>query len=185
MPNIFLASGSPRRRELMHLITDDFNVVSSHADETLPDGIDPYEAPKYLSAIKAAAAAINFSDDIVIGCDTVVICDGKILGKPASHDDAKNMLRTLSGRTHEVVTGCTIIYRGVTHTFSEITEVEFYKLTEQEIDDYIVTGEPSDKAGSYGIQGKGALFVKGIKGDYYNVVGLPIALLSRKLKELL
>lgn len=180
-----LASGSPRRRELMHYITDDFEVCISDADETLPDNILPYEAAQYLSAIKAESAAKQYPDDIVIGCDTVVLIDGKILGKPSSDDDAENILRTLSGRTHEVVTGCTIICGGTAHTFSETTAVEFYKLSDREIDDYIATGEPSDKAGAYGIQGKGALFVKGINGDYYNVVGLPIAALSRKLKEII
>lgn len=185
MLNIFLASGSPRRRELMHFITDNFEVCASDADETLPNDIAPHEAPEYLSEIKAAAAAKNHPDDVVIGCDTVVLIDGKILGKPSSDDDARIILRTLSGRTHEVVTGCTIIYKGTAHTFSETTLVEFYNLSEQEIDDYIATGEPSDKAGAYGIQGKGSLFVKSIKGDYYNVVGLPIASLSRKLKEII
>lgn len=182
---IYLASGSPRRRELMHYITDDFEVCTSDADETLPKGIDPYEAAQYLSAKKAAAAAKNYPNDIVIGCDTVVLIDGKILGKPSSDDDACNMLRTLSGRTHDVVTGCTVICNGTAYAFSETTAVHFYYLSEQEIEDYIATGEPSDKAGAYGIQGKGALFVKSINGDYYNVVGLPIAALSRKLKEVI
>ncbi|MGN0629738.1 MAG: Maf family protein, partial [Ruminococcus sp.] len=157
----------------------------SDADETLPDSIAHYEAAQYLSVKKAEAAAKKYPDDIVIGCDTVVLIDGKILGKPSSDDDARNILLTLSGRTHEVVTGCTILCRGTAHTFSETTAVGFYELSDREIDDYIATGESSDKAGAYGIQGKGALFVRKINGDYYNVVGLPIAALSRKLKEIL
>ncbi|MBQ8687644.1 MAG: septum formation inhibitor Maf [Ruminococcus sp.] len=179
-----LASGSPRRKELMHYITDDFIIRTSDADETLPEGIAPYEASAHLAGLKAAAVAAEHADALVIGCDTTVILDGKILGKPLDAADAKHMLQTLSGRTHEVVTGVALICKGKMHTFSETTRVTFYPLTDAEIDAYLATGEPFDKAGSYGIQGKGALFVKGIEGDYYNVVGLPIAALSRKLKEM-
>lgn len=182
---IVLASGSPRRRELMNYITEDFSVCTSNADENLPGGIDPFEAAEYLAVQKARAVAAEHPDDIVIGCDTIVIVDGRILGKPASEDDARNMLRTLSGRTHDVVTGCAVVYGGETQFFSEKTGVSFYDLSEEEIEEYLATGEPFDKAGGYGIQGRGALFVSGINGDYYNVVGLPIAALSRKLKEII
>lgn len=182
---IVLASGSPRRRELMNYITEDFIVCTSNAEENLPYGIDPFKAVEYLAVQKASAAATERPDDIVIGCDTIVIVDGKILGKPSGEEDARNMLRTLSGRTHDVVTGCAVGYGGEIHSFSEKTGVSFYALSEEEIEEYLATGESFDKAGGYGIQGKGALFVSGIKGDYYNVVGLPIAALSRKLREII
>lgn len=181
---IILASGSPRRRELMHYITDDFEVCTSNADETIPKTIDPYKAAEHLSVQKALAVAAEHSGDIVIGCDTVVIQNKKIMGKPKDNDDARSMLHLLSDRVHDVITGCAIIYKEKIHSFSEKTSVHFYKLSDKEIDSYINTGEPLDKAGSYGIQGKGALFIKGIEGDYYNVVGLPIAALSRKLNEI-
>lgn len=182
---IVLASGSPRRRELMNYITEDFIVCTSNAEENLPYGIDPFKAAEYLAVQKASAAATERPDDIVIGCDTIVIVDGKILGKPSGEEDARNMLRTLSGRTHDVVTGCAVACGGEIQSFSEKTGVSFYALSEEEIEEYLATGEPFDKAGGYGIQGKGALFVSGIKGDYYNVVGLPIAALSRKLREII
>lgn len=181
---LILASGSPRRKELMHYITDDFIICTSNADETIPEGTAPHDASAYLALQKAQAVAVDYRDALVIGCDTTVLLDGQILGKPTDADDAKCMLQTLSGRTHEVVTGVALIFEGHTHTFSEITRVTFYPLTKQEIENYLATGEPFDKAGSYGIQGKGALFVQGIEGDYYNVVGLPIAALSRELKKM-
>lgn len=184
MMELILASGSPRRKELMHYITDNFMIRTSDADETLPQGIAPHEAAACLAERKAAAVAAAYTDALVIGCDTTVILDGKILGKPLDAADAKSMLQTLSGRTHEVVTGVALICEGAVRTFSETTRVTFYPLSDAEIDAYLATDEPFDKAGSYGIQGKGALFVQGIEGDYYNVVGLPIAALSRQLKEM-
>lgn len=182
---IILASGSPRRRELMHYITDNFEVCTSNAEEILPEDIDPYKAPEFLSAQKAMAVAAEHTDDIVIGCDTVVILDGKIMGKPKSADDAYNMLSSLANRKHDVITGCTIILEGKKYSFSEKTGVIFYDISDNEIKEYISTGEPFDKAGGYGIQGKAALFIKGIEGDYYNVMGLPIASLSRKLNSII
>ncbi len=181
---LILASGSPRRRELMHLITDDFTVKTTDADETLPADIDPEKAAEYLAVQKAKAAAQLYPEDTIIGCDTTVIHDGMILGKPADRADAENMLSSLSGCTHEVITGTAIISGGSIISFSETTEVEFHSLSDSEIQSYLDTDEPYDKAGSYGIQGKGSLFIKGIKGDYFNVVGLPVASLYRKLKEI-
>lgn len=181
---LILASGSPRRRELMHLITDDFTVKTTDADETLPADIDPAKAAEFLAVQKAKAAAELYPEDTVIGCDTTVIHDGRILGKPADRADAEKMLKALSGCTHQVITGAAIISGGRVFSFSETTQVEFYPLTDSEIQSYLDTDEPYDKAGSYGIQGKGSLFIKGIKGDYFNVVGLPVALLYRKLKEI-
>ncbi|MBQ8514445.1 MAG: septum formation inhibitor Maf [Ruminococcus sp.] len=181
---LILASGSPRRKELMHYITDDFIIRTSDADEVIPEGTAPHEASADLALQKAQAVAAQYPGALVIGCDTTVLLDGQILGKPLDADDARRMLKALSGRTHEVVTGVALIAGGKTRTFSEITRVTFYPLTEEEIDGYLATGEPFDKAGSYGIQGKGALFVQGLEGDYYNVVGLPIAALSRELKKM-
>ena len=185
MQSIILASKSPRRQELLHHITDDFEVIVSDADEVLPEGISPEEAPVYLSRIKARAVADSHPDRIIIGADTVVILDGKVLGKPRDKNDAIRMLRTLSDRIHTVVTGCSIIKGDRICSFGDSTRVEFYPLTDREIEDYIASGEPFDKAGAYGIQGKGSLLVKGIEGDFFNVMGLPVGKLHRELKAFL
>lgn len=185
MQSIILASKSPRRQELIRNITDDFEVIVSEADETLPEGIAPEEAPVYLASVKARAVAAEHPDRTVIGADTVVILDDTVLGKPRDKDDAFRMLRALSGRIHTVVTGCCIIRGGRERAFGERTQVEFYPLSDSEIEDYIASGEPFDKAGSYGIQGNGCLFVKGIVGDFFNVMGLPVAELNRELREFL
>ncbi len=184
MKKIVLASASPRRRELIKYISDDVLCVPSGEDETLPDGIGASETAQFLALLKAKSVAKDYPDSIVIGCDTVVILDDEILSKPSSREDAYNKLRTLSGRKHKVITGCAVIESGKENTFREETLVEFYTLTDKEIWDYIDTGSPMDKAGAYGIQDKGSLFVKGIEGDYFNVVGLPVARLYRELKDL-
>lgn len=177
---IILASQSPRRQELLKLITSDFEIKVSNVDETLPDKITPKEAVMYLSKIKAEPFAD--SNDIVIGADTVVALDGKILGKPKSEENAKEMLRFLSGRTHSVFTGVTLASDKKTKTFAVETKVKFFELTNEEIDAYIKTKEPFDKAGAYGIQGYGSLLVEKIDGDYFNVMGLPVSTLARELK---
>lgn len=178
---IILASKSPRRRELLRLITPDFTVDSADADETLPDGIAPHEAVMRLSQIKAQPFAE--SGATVIGADTVVAIDGEILGKPKDSADAFNMLKKLSGREHSVFTGVTILRGGGQKTFYVQTKVKFYDLTDEEINEYIATGEPFDKAGAYGIQSKGSLLVEKIDGDYFNVVGLPVSRLARELSQ--
>lgn len=185
MQKIILASQSPRRQELIRHITDDFEVIVSPVEEILPDGITPEEAPVYLAALKAGAVAEQHPDRTVIGADTVVILDGQILGKPRDRDDAVRMLRLLSGQIHTVVTGCCLIGGGRERRFSQRTQVEFYPLTEREIAEYVATGEPMDKAGAYGIQERGSLLVRGIVGDYFNVMGLPIGLLNRELRDFL
>ena len=185
MQTIILASQSPRRQELIRHITDDFEVIVSPVEEILPEGIAPEDAPVYLAALKAGAVASTHPDRIVIGADTVVIHDGEIMGKPRDREDAARMLRLLSGSVHTVVTGCCIIQSGRQRRFSQRTEVRFYELTDREIADYIATGEPMDKAGAYGIQEKGSLFVEGIAGDYFNVMGLPVARLNRELNAML
>lgn len=177
---IILASKSPRRRELLSLITEDFEIMSADVDESLDEGISPEEAVMYLSKIKAEP--FKHSGKTVIGADTVVAVGKKILGKPESNEQAFEMLKSLSGRVHSVFTGVTILNGERSKTFYCKTDVEFYDLTDEEIISYIKTGECSDKAGAYGIQGKGALLVKGLNGDYFNVVGLPISILNRELK---
>ena len=177
---IILASKSPRRKELLSLITEDFEIKSAQVDETLPCAMTPKKAVEYLSQIKAQP--FENGVDTIIGADTVVCVDDLILGKPKNRDDAFNMLRLLSGRYHSVFTGVTVIRGNDAVTFSSETKVKFFELSDDEINNYIDTKECFDKAGAYGIQGKGALFVERIEGDYFNVVGLPINLLGRLLK---
>lgn len=176
---LILASKSPRRRELLSLITPDFKIMTADVDEALPDGIKPDEAVKYLSKIKAQP--FDNGADTIIGADTVVAVDGKILGKPPSRADAFNMLTMLSGKWHSVFTGVTVIAPDYTKTVCVETRVKFYALSDDEINAYLDTDEPYDKAGAYGIQGKGSLLVEKIDGDYFNVVGLPVSTLNRLL----
>lgn len=176
---LILASKSPRRRELLSLITTDFEIKSADVDETLPEGISPQEAVLHLSKIKAEP--FNNGIDTIIGADTVVAVDGKILGKPADRQQAAEMLKSLSGKYHSVFTGVTVIKPEQSVTFSVETKVKFFDLSDEEIYSYIATGECDDKAGAYGIQGKGSLLVEKIDGDYFNVVGLPISKLNKYL----
>lgn len=178
-----LASQSPRRRELLGIVTDTFEVEPSNVLEILPDGLESVKGPEYLAKIKAEDIAKIHPNDIVIGADTSVFLGDKVLGKPKDREDAFNMLKALSGNTHTVITGCAIIKGDKTDSFSVISEVEFFPLSDNEINAYLDTDEPYDKAGSYGIQAKGALFVKEIRGDYFNIVGLPIGELNRHLKN--
>lgn len=180
---MILASASPRRRELMKYITDDFTAVSLDCDESLPDTVSPMEASEYLANLKASAAAEKYPDCIVIGCDTTVILGDSILGKPKDRAQCIRDISALSGHTHQVVTGCAIVCNGKTVSFSEITDVTFRKLTESEIIAYADTDEPYDKAGGYGIQGKGSELIESINGDFFNVVGLPVARLFNELKK--
>lgn len=181
---LILASASPRRQELIALISDNVLCKPSGVDEIIPDCLAASEIPLCLATQKAEEVAKNFPLDLVIGCDTGVILDGEILGKPKDKDDARRMISALSGRVHQVITGCCLFYKGESRGFSNVTEVEFFELSENEIEEYINTPEPYDKAGGYGIQGKASLFVKGIKGDYFNVVGLPVSELNREIKSL-
>jgi septum formation protein len=180
---IILASASPRRKELINLVCENVLIRPAQCDETLPDGIGAKEAVEYLSKIKNdAARLVSSPDEVVISADTVVATDDKILGKPADKEDARRMISLLSGKTHQVYTGITISCGDKFITFSEKTDVTFFELTPDEIESYISTDEPYDKAGAYAIQGKASLLVQGINGDYFNVVGLPVAQLNRKLK---
>ena len=181
---IILASASPRRKELLSLISDDFKVAPSDCDESIPEDMPVCEFPEYIAREKAISVSKKFPPDTVIGADTGVFSGGKILGKPTDEENAREMLKELSGKTHKVVTGCAVVKNGICQSFSAETQVEFYSLTDNEIEAYILTGEPFDKAGAYGIQGKGSLFVKRIDGDYFNVVGLPIAKLKRFITKI-
>lgn len=176
---LILASKSPRRKELLSLITNDFVIRTADVDESLPNNIGPDKAVEYLSRIKAEP--FNNGADTVIGADTVVAVDGNILGKPKDRDDAYNMMKMLSGKYHSVFTGVTVISPTKSITFSVETKVKFFDLTDDEINTYIDTSEPYDKAGGYGIQGKGSLLVERIEGDYFNVVGLPVSTLNKCL----
>ena len=153
------------------------------ADETLEDGVTPDEAVKQLAEIKARAVFEQHADSIVIGADTVVAVDGKILGKPKNYEEANEMLNLLSGRKHFVFTGVCLMSQEKTTVFCQKTAVEFYPLSQNEIDEYITSNDCYDKAGGYGIQTYGCVLVKGIEGDYFNVVGLPVAETVRALKE--
>lgn len=200
--NVVLASQSPRRQELIKLIFENVRVLPADCDETLPEGMGAKTAVEYLSKIKnSASAKAAGKDSLVISADTVVSVDDIILGKPVDKSDARRMVTLLSGRTHQVYTGVTISRNGKSVTFSEKTDVEFYSLTNAEIEEYINSPEPydkayvpiwntdkikyewADKAGGYAIQGTFAKHIKGINGDYYNVVGLPISRLYRELKK--
>lgn len=181
MKKIILASASPRRKELIKTVVDECIFIPADIEETVPDGLPVEEHPLYLAEQKARAVAATHPQEAVIGCDTVVIIDGVLLGKPQSQEEAFSMLERLSGRVHTVVTGVYTLADGVGRGFSETTEVEFRKLSPQEIADYVASGEPMDKAGAYGIQGIGAVLVKRINGDFYNVVGLPVARLKEEL----
>ncbi|MGI5893828.1 MAG: Maf family protein [Candidatus Merdivicinus sp.] len=188
---VYLASRSPRRQELLRYITEDFRVEVSHFDEeplmATSSSMTPEQLVERLSAGKASAVLQNLEPSeniLVIGGDTVVVSpDGEIFGIPRDEEDAARMLRSLSGRPHRVVTGMTICSTGRNISFSVSTDVEFYPLSEQEIADYLATGEPFDKAGAYGIQGYGSMLVREIHGNYENVVGLPVAVLCRKLRD--
>ena len=181
---LILASGSPRRRELLEKLNVPFEVIVSECDETLPEGIPAESAAEMLAVRKAAAVAKLHPDAVVIGADTTVILDDEILGKPADKADCKRMLNALSGRMHKVITGAALFWQGHSLSFSDETSVQFYPLTDAEIEAYAASDEPYDKAGAYGIQGQGALLVAGIHGDYYNVMGLPIARLARQMRDL-
>ena len=176
---IILASASPRRRELLGYIVKDFSVIPSGVEEIVPKGVNVLKQPEYLSKIKALDIAKQYPEDIVIGADTSVILRNETLGKPKDRTDAEKMLLKLSGKVHKVVTGCTVIKNGVCKTFSVVSKVKFQRLNKTEIEAYLDTDEPYDKAGSYAVQGRAGSFVEWIKGDYFNIVGLPISKLKK------
>ena len=181
---VILASKSPRRRELLSRIFPNFEIIVSDADETLPEGLSPAECAEAVALRKGSAVAAEQGDDaLVISSDTMVELGGVILGKPASAADAHRMLAMLSGKRHNVHTGVAVHYRGRVFSGVDTTRVEFRPLTESEIDEYIATGEPMDKAGAYGIQGKGGALVSGYDGNFDTVVGLSLSLTERLVRE--
>lgn len=183
---ILLASESPRRRELLKMITPDFKIVSGkNVDEVYPSTLDPENVPEYLACLKADAYAEDLSDDdILITADTVVILDGKILGKPHNRAEAVDMLMQMQNRTHIVVTGVALTTKRDCSVFSNRTEVDFDVLTPEEIEHYVDEYKPYDKAGAYGIQEWiGAAAIIGIRGSFYNVMGLPVHSLYKALKN--
>ncbi len=180
--NWILASKSPRRKALLALVHAPFLVRGADIDETLRTDCSIQEAVADLSCRKARAVRRE-STDIVIAADTVVVLDGEILGKPKDAQDAFRMLSALSGKGHQVMTGLTVLRGEKTVCHTQVTDIYFRKLTEQEIWDYIATGDPMDKAGAYGIQNGAAVFVEKICGDYFNVVGLPVCKLKTIIME--
>ena len=180
---LILASQSPRRRELLGLFNLPFTVRVADIDETMDPAASPFDEVARVSRLKALAVPRE-PGDLVIAADTIVVCCGRVLGKPHSPAEAEEMLHLLSGRDHQVMTGCTLFRDGDCRTFTEVTDLHFRPLSDGEIRRYVESGEPMDKAGSYGIQGGAALFAEKIHGDYYNVVGLPVCRLLRMLREL-
>ena len=185
MAHIVLASASPRRQELLQRMgITEFDIRVPEAEETYPEGLSPRQIVEYISREKAdAAVKLCGADEIVITADTMVFLDDARLGKPTDEADALRMLTALQGRHHTVCTGVTVRQGDHTVTESQETEVIFRPATQRELLAYIATGEPMDKAGAYGIQGKGSLLVEGIRGDFFNVMGLPLLRLSRMLEQ--
>ena len=181
--NLILASQSPRRRELLGLTGLDFVVRVADIDETMDPGKAPFDEVARVSRMKAMAVSRD-QGDVVIAADTIVVCEGQVLGKPRDEEDAFRILSLLSGRSHEVMTGMTVLTDDEIITHTEVTKIHFRDLLPGEIRAYIASGEPMDKAGAYGIQGGAALFADQMEGDYYNVMGLPVCRLWQTLKSL-
>ena len=181
---IFLASKSPRRSELLARMGVEFTVKTSKIDEKMDPFANPADEVARVSLAKAQAVrGTCHPDDIIIGADTIVVCDGLTMGKPRSESEAFSMLRRLSGRDHQVLTGLTVLGGDRTENLTVATTLRFRALSDAEIRNYIATGEPMDKAGAYGIQGLAAMFVVGLDGDYYNVMGLPVCTLTILLRR--
>ncbi len=185
MKEIILASSSPRRKELLELTGLKFTVDGVDYEERMDSGLQPHRLARFLSREKAKAAAKKYNDAIIIAADTFIVLKGRLLGKPKTEKEAVKILGSLNGKVHSVITGFTIIDTSNRRTLSRSveTKVWFKKLTEDEIDSYVRTGEPLDKAGAYGIQGLGSVIVKKIEGDYFNVIGLPLSALMDSLKR--
>jgi len=180
---LILASQSPRRKELLGLFHIPFSVCVADVDEVMDPRLPPEQEVARVSFLKADAISRD-TDDVVIAADTIVVCSGQVLGKPRDTEDAFRMLRLLSGRDHQVMTGMTVLRGNRCITTTEITDIHFRELSDSEILRYIRSGEPMDKAGSYGIQGGAALFAEKLSGDYYNVMGLPVCRLGQILKQI-
>lgn len=183
--NIILASASPRRKEILENTKLKFDIIKSDIDEIILEKEAPIQAVMRLAFEKSMDIASKNEDDLIIAADTVVVLDENILGKPKDKDEAYNMIRSLSGRTHEVITGISLVNLGLSKKIIDyvVSTVKFKELSDEDIKDYIHTNESLDKAGAYGIQGYGAMLVEKIEGDYFNIVGLPISILSDLLKK--
>lgn len=182
---VILASQSPRRKELLARLGLDFSVRTASHDETMNPFANPQEEVARVALLKAKAVQQKCgAEDVIIGADTIVVCDGLVMGKPRSESDAFSMLRRLSGRDHQVMTGLAVLKGEQEETVTAVTTIRFRNLSDEEIRAYIATGEPMDKAGAYAIQGLAAIFAVGMEGDYYNVVGLPLCTLSLILRKL-
>lgn len=180
---LILASQSPRRKELLSSLGYEYEVCPADIDESVCTAGESIYVPEILSREKALSVLAKNPDAVVLGSDTVVICDGKILGKPENGEEARLMLRLLSGKKHTVATGLCVCSREKTRSLVSLTDVYFYDLSDELIDAYVETGEPMDKAGAYGIQGIGSALVRKIDGDYYTVMGLPVGQVARLLSE--
>lgn len=185
MRTIILASASPRRKELLALIGLKFKVDVSDYEEDLGHKLKPHELAKFLSLEKARAVAHKYKDALIIAADTFIVFRGRLLGKPHTDKEAMRMLTLLNGKLHSVITGYTVLdtHSGKKSSCSVETKVWFRKMTDEELRAYVKTGEPLDKAGAYAIQGIGSLIIKKIEGDYFNVIGLPVASLAVTLKK--
>ena len=182
---IILASASPRRKELLKLLCVDFDILVGETDESINEGLPITDEIKRLSYEKANAVSTLVSpDDVIIAADTAVTLGGKVFGKPRDADEAYSMLKTLSGKTHEVITGVTVKRGDKADTRAAVTKVTFRQLGDKEIKAYIATGDPFDKAGGYALQGISSIFVTGISGDHFNVYGLPLSMLADMLRGL-
>lgn len=179
---LILASQSPRRKELLGLFHIPFTVRVADIDETMDGTKSPYDEVARVSRLKALAIPRE-EGDVVIAADTIVVCQGRVLGKPHTEAEAVQMLSLLSGRDHQVMTGMTVLAGGRAQTVTEVTDIHFRPLSQKEIAAYVASGEPMDKAGAYGIQGGAALFCEKMVGDYYNVMGLPVCRLWQILKN--
>ena len=181
--HLILASASPRRKELMGLFRVPFVIRAADIDETMDESLPPFDEVGRVSRLKALATPRE-PGDTVVAADTIVVCEGRVLGKPGTPEGACEMLRLLSGRDHQVMTGVTVLRGEKCETFTEVTDIHFRELSEGEIRSYVATGEPMDKAGAYGIQGGAALFCSHMVGDYYNVMGLPVCRLGEVLRRM-
>jgi len=183
--NIILASASPRRKEILEKTGLKFRVVESRCEEKMDTGLKPHDLAKFLSREKAREVARRYANALVIAADTIVVLRGRIFGKPCDKEQAKEMLRVFSGKAHSVITGFTIIDTASNEELSRSvsSKIFFKRLSADEIEAYIRSGEPLDKAGAYGIQGLGAVLIKRIEGDFFNVMGLPLNALAESLKK--
>ena len=177
LPNLLLASSSPRRSEILRLVGWPFQTVAVEVDESLRNSEAADEYVERLALAKAQDAATRHAGELILAADTTVVIDKQILAKPGDADEARQMLQTLQGRWHQVLTGIALVINESSQVAHEVTDVRFAPMSEAEIAWYAATGEPMDKAGAYAIQGQGARFIKEIKGDYFNVMGLPVRLL--------